>query len=127
MIKNKMTHNIDKLPLEVVGMLDAVLSGEIGGFENVYMVEIKLDDPIKHIKNGDDCFIMHQSLDQYMHHALHKWDKEWAIMHRSIVNSTDIDKNRFKTLLKKYFKSGVTTKTTQNKTTEAKRARSNRF
>lgn len=99
------TNNINKLPLEAVGMIYYLLKGEIEGFENAYMVEIKLDDPMKHIKEGDEDFIIHQSLDQYKNHAEHLWDTNWSTIHKEIFkNMTDVNEERFKTLLENYFK-----------------------
>ena len=122
--RNKnVTYNIDKLPLEVVGMLSLLFKGEIEGFENAYMVEIKLDDPMKHIKDGDDCFIIHQSLDQYMSHAEHVFDKEWAVVHKQVFNMTQVDEDRFETLLNKYFETGELSKPPEPKLQEPRRKR----
>ena len=107
MTNNAATQNIDKLPLEAVGMISVLFSGELEGFNDAYMVEIKLDDPIKHIKDGDDGFIIHQSIDQYQSHAEHRCDYEWAVIHKdTFKNLADADKTRFDTLLKKYFETG---------------------
>lgn len=119
-ITNNATYNIDKLPLEVVGMLDILFRGKLEGFENVYMVEIKLDAPMQHIKDGDESFIMYQSLDQYMNHAKHLWDKEWAVVHKKVFNTTEVDEGRFKTLLNKYFETGELSKTPEFKTQEVR-------
>ena len=104
---NNPTNNIDKLPLEAVGMIYYLLKGEIEGFEDAYMVEIKLDDPIKHIKEGGEDLVIHQSIDQYKNHAEHLWDTDWAIVHKEIFkNLTNVNEKRFKTLLENYFKTG---------------------
>lgn len=101
---NNATYNIDKLPLEVVGMLNVLFKGKIEGFENAYMVEIKLDDPIKHIEEGDEFFIIHSSIDQYESNAEHCWDYDWAVIHKKMFkNLIEADEKRFETLLKKYF------------------------
>jgi hypothetical protein len=81
-----------------------LFKGELEGFENAYMVEVKIDDPVKHIKDGDEFFIIHQSINEYQSNAVNKWDKEWAIIHKSVFkNLADADEKRFETLLKKYF------------------------
>ena len=87
------------------------------------MVEIKLDDPMKHIKDADDCFIIHQSLDQYMSHATHATDKEWAVIHKKIFNMTMVDEDRFDTLLNKYFETGELSKSPEPKPQEPRRKR----
>jgi len=108
---NKTTHGIDRLPLEVVGIFNILFKGKIEGFENAYMVEIKLDDPIKHIEEGGDSFIIHQSLDQYQSHAQHIGDYDWAIIHKNMfVNIGEVDEKRFETLLKNYLETGKISK-----------------
>jgi len=107
MTKNDITHNVDKLPLEVVAMVNLLLKGEIEGLEDAYMVEIKLDDPLKHIEEGNEFFIIHTSGDQYQSHAEHAWDPEWAVLHKTMFEKTNnIDEDRFKKLLEKYFETG---------------------
>jgi hypothetical protein len=104
---NNITHNIDKLPLEAVGMIYYLLAGKIEGFENAYMAEVKLDDPLKHIKNGDEYFIIYQDISEYQKHAKHLGDKDWASIHKNMFGTiADVDEKRFETLLKKYFESG---------------------
>ena len=104
---NNATSNVDKLPLEVVGMLIFLFKGETEGFEDAYMVEIKLDDPIKHIEEGDEFFIIHSSIDQYESHAEHRWKEDWAVIHKNMFkNLIAADEARFETLLKKYFETG---------------------
>ena len=122
---NNITHNLDKLPLEAVGMIHFLFEGKIEGFENAYMVEIKLDDPIKHIEEGDEFFIIHQSTDQYQSHAEHKWDEEWAVMHKNMfAKMTEDSEKQFKTLLKKYFETGkIAEKKENKKTNEVRRKR----
>jgi len=117
MIKaNNTTSNIDKLPLEVVGMAHFMFEGKLEGFEDAYMIEIKLDDPIKHIEEGDEFFIIHQSIDQYKSHAEHIWDKDWATIHKDVFkNLAEADKERFQTLLKKYFETGKIAKQKEEK------------
>ena len=124
---NNVTYNIDKLPLEVVGMLDILFRGEFEGYKDVYMVEVKIDDPMKHIKEGDEFFIMHKSIDQYIHHAEHLFDKEWAVIHKKIFKTTTTDENRFKTLLNTYFETGVLAKTSEPKPAEVKRTSQRMF
>jgi hypothetical protein len=118
---DNVTYNIDKLPLEVVGMLNILFRGEMEGFENAYMAEIKLDDPIKHIKDGDEFFIIHQSLDQYMSNAKHLFDKEWAVVHKKIFNMTVVDEERFDILLNKYFETGELAERPEPKPQEVRR------
>lgn len=104
--KSNVTNNIDKLPLEVVGIFNVLFKGEIEGFEDAYMVEVKLDDPIKHVKDGDEFFIIHQDIAQYKYHAEHMWDNDWAVMHKDTFKMTKTDEDRFDILLKKYFETG---------------------
>ena len=104
---NNITNNIDKLPLEAVGMIHFLFKEKLEGFEKAYMVEIKLDDPIKHIEDGDEFFIIHQSIDEYQSSAEHKWEKDWAIIHKNMFKDlAETDDKRFETLLKKYFETG---------------------
>ncbi len=113
---NNATYNVDKLPLEVVGMINALLKGKLEGFDDAYMVEIKLDDPIKHIKDGDKFFIIHANGNEYQSNAKHLWEEDWAVIHKNMFkNMADADDIRFKTLLKKYFE---TDEIAQKKETE---------
>ncbi len=105
-LNNSITNNIDKLPLEAIGMFNILFQGKIEGFEDAYMVEVKIDDPIKHIEDGDEFFIIHQNMPQYQHHAEHLWDKNWAVMHKDTFRLTETDEDRFNILLKKYFETG---------------------
>lgn len=121
---NNATYNIDKLPLEVVGMLDFLFKGKTEGFEDAYMVEIKLDDPIKHIKDGNEFFIIHSSIDQYESNAEHRWDYDWAVIHKNMfAKMTEDSEKQFKTLLKKYFETGKIAEKEDNKTNEVYRKR----
>ena len=106
------TNNIDKLPLEVIGMMSILFKGEIEGFENAYMVEIKIDDPIKHIKEGNEFFIIHQSIDQYLSNATYMWDKDWAVFHKQMFNMTTTDEGKFNKLLEN-FRSTTTFESSQ--------------
>lgn len=120
---NNTTHNIDKLPLEVIGMIYFLFQGDIEGFENAYMVEIKLDNPTKHIEEGNE-FIIHQNIDQYKSHAEHVCDYDWAVIHKDMFkNIGDEDKKRFETLLKKYFEIGKIAEKKEEKTREVRRKR----
>ncbi len=101
------TYNIDKLPLEILAMINILFKGEIKGFEDVYMVEIKLDDPVKHIEQGGEGFIIHVGSNQYQSQAKHLWQDEWCVIHKSIFERiTTIDEDRFTKLLKKYLDTG---------------------
>jgi len=124
---NNVTYNIDKLPLEIVGMLNLLFNGAIDGFENAYMVEIKLDNPMEHIKNGGDNFLIHQSLDQYESHAKHLWDENWAVIHKKMFNLTVVDESRFETLIKKYLETGELSKQPEEKPQEVRRSRGRRL
>ena len=124
---NNVTYNIDKLPLEAIGMLSLLFDGAIEGFENAYMIEVKLDDPMKHIVDGDDCFIIHQSLDQYESHAKHLWDENWAVIHKKMFNMTAVDESRFETLIKAYLETGELSKQPEEKPQEVRRSRGRRL
>lgn len=101
------TYNIDKLPLEAVGAIILLLRGKIRGCKRAYMVEVKLDDPMKHIEEGDEFFIIHRSRDQYKSQAKHLWQNDWAVIHKDMFkNIREDDEKRFETLLKKYFETG---------------------
>ena len=119
------TCNIDKLPLEAVGMIYMLFQEKIEGFENAYMVEIKLDDPIKHIEEGDEFFIIHQNINQYKSNAKHQCDYDWSVIHKDMFkNMGEIDEQRFKTLLKKYFETGkIAEKKAEKQTKEVHRKR----
>jgi hypothetical protein len=107
---NNITYNIDKLPLEVVGMIYFLFKGEIEGYDNAYMVEIKLDNPIELIKEEKDNFIIHRGNEQYQSSAIHLWDEEWAVLYKPLFFNkiTDVDEKRFRTLLETYFETGTT-------------------
>lgn len=119
------TQNVDKLPLEVVGMIHLLFQGKIDGFDDAYMVEIKLDDPIKHIEEGDEFFIIHQSLDQYKIHAEYRYDYDWAVIHKDMFKNMGLaDEKRFETLVKKYFETGEIAENKEEKpTNEVRRKR----
>ena len=104
---NNMTYNVDKLPLEVVAMINLLFKGELEGFEDAYMVEVKINEPLKHIEEGNEFFIIHNGSHQYQSCAQHLWDEEWAVLHKSMFEKTNnIDEDRFKKLLEKYFETG---------------------
>jgi hypothetical protein len=96
-------HNIPKLPTEAIAIIGCLLSGEIEGYENVYMVEVKLDYPLNHIKNGTDGFIIHTNVNQELNAAKHLWSHEWAVVHKEYRHLKNANINVLKQKVKEYL------------------------
>jgi hypothetical protein len=72
-----------KMPQDALTLIYPLLNGEIEGLEDIYMVEIKLDAPLKHIIDGDDYFILYSSPNQLMSSAKYLFDNNWATINKS--------------------------------------------
>ena len=71
-----------KLPPKVLALLYPLLNGDVEGFEDVYMVEIKNDDPLKHIIDDDEFFIIHDHPNQFRSQAKHLFNTEWIVLYK---------------------------------------------
>lgn len=97
-------NRISNLPQEAIALLSCLLSGEIKDYENAYMAEVKLDNPLEHIKNGGDGFIIHNSIGQEKSLALHLWDINWIVIHKNDFSSlSDNEKQHLKKIAKEYL------------------------
>lgn len=102
--KIELSQNIEKLPHAVLGAIAVTLSGKVLKLEDVYMVEIKLDDPMKHIQDQDDGLVLHTELSGGKATAEHLHDPEWAIIHKDDKDWRMLDTRKMITKLKEFVK-----------------------
>ncbi len=76
------SQNIAALPIEAIGFIATIFTGNVPGYEAAYMVELKIDDPLQHIQNGDNSFIIHTGAAGYKSNAKYLLDRDWAVIHR---------------------------------------------
>lgn len=102
-----MSIKFQQLNTVVQAIIILLLHEQIEGYENAYMIELKLDNPLENIKTGgEDKFIIHTSLNQYHSSAKHRFDKNWIVVHKDnyIKQSlNDIELSRIKNTLKPLF------------------------
>jgi len=102
--KTKKLNDFEKLPPETIGIIYLLLNGKIEDYNDVYMVEIKKDDPLKHIKEENENFIIHNHPNQYRNKAKHLYDNEWIVVHREDCKILEnINHNAINEIVKKYI------------------------
>jgi hypothetical protein len=95
---------VAQLPQEAIALLSILLSGEIETYENAYMAEVKLDNPLEHIKTGDDGFIIHDKLGQERSAAKHLWNTDWVVVHKKdLSNLSEYEQQSLKRIAKEYI------------------------
>jgi hypothetical protein len=94
---------VAQLPQDAIALLSILLSGEIETYENAYMAEIKLDNPLEHIKTGSDGFIIHDKIGQERSAAKHLWDTDWVVVHKKDLSSlSEYEKQNLKRIAREY-------------------------
>jgi len=88
---------------KVLSLIYSLLFLELDEFEDVYMVEVKLDNAEDKLISGD--FICHVAPHQLKTVAEHLYDEEWIVLHKRDKIFQQVDKNKVKELLRQLIKS----------------------
>jgi hypothetical protein len=104
-MKYETSQNYQNLTAEAFGFISILFSGKVPGFENAYMVELKIDDQLEHIRKGGEGFIIHQDGDGCKKNAFHLFDENWAVVHKddAIWEANQNNIRHFVSIATKYF------------------------
>jgi len=78
----KPSHKLTLLSPEAVGLMASLFTGKVEGFEDVYMIEVKLDDPLSHFRTGEGI-IFHNDPSGEKRWAEHLFDDQWLVVQKS--------------------------------------------
>lgn len=102
----QLSSNLGSLPAEALSLIAVAFNGKLERFENVYMVEVKIENALENIKSGKDI-IFHQNLSQNKNHAHHFNDPEWAVIHKDDKDWNMLDKKKLLNIAKEYVHKNV--------------------